>query len=48
MGWGFLAALLLITGRSEPSRESRVVVLGPCCGPAARPAEPSGEREAGG
>jgi hypothetical protein len=48
MEWGILAALLLMTGRSEPSHEPRLVVLGPCCGPAARPAEPGGEREAGG
>jgi hypothetical protein len=47
MEWGILAALLLMTGRSKPSHEPRLVVLGPCCGPAARPAKPGGEREAG-
>ena len=48
MEWGILAALLLTTGHSEPSHELRLVVLGPCCGPAVGPAEPGGEREAGG
>jgi hypothetical protein len=48
MEWSILAALLLMTGRSEPSHEPRLIVLGPCCGPAARPAEPGGEPEAGG
>jgi hypothetical protein len=48
MEWGFLAALLMMTGSSEPSREPRLIVFGPCCGPAARQAEPGGDREAGG
>jgi hypothetical protein len=41
---GILAALLPMTGRSEPSQEPRLAVLGPCCGPA----EPGGEPKAGG
>jgi hypothetical protein len=44
MEWGILAALLLMTGPSQPSHEPRVVVFGPCCGPA----EPGAEPEAGG
>jgi hypothetical protein len=48
MEWGILASLLLMTGHSEPSQEPRLVVLGPCCGQPARPAEPGGEPEAGG
>ena len=48
MQWGLLAALLIMTGRSEPSREPQLVVFGPCCSPLARHAEPGGEREAGG
>ena len=47
MQWGFLAALLMMmTGRSEASREPQLVVLGPCCGPPARQAEFAGELEA--
>jgi hypothetical protein len=48
MQWGFLVALLMMTGRSEASRKPQLIVLGPCCGPPARQAEPGGEREAGG
>jgi hypothetical protein len=48
MEWGILTALLLMTGPSQPSHEPRVVVFDPCCGPVAGPAEPGGEREAGG
>jgi hypothetical protein len=48
MEWGFMAVLLLMTDRGEPSHEPRLVVLGPCCGPPARRAQPGGEREAGG
>ena len=48
MEWGILAALLLIIGHNEPSREPRLIVLAPGSGPATRPAELGGEAEAGG
>lgn len=48
MEWEILAALLLINGPGEQSHEPRLVVVGPCCGPPTRQAEPGGEREAGG
>lgn len=48
MEWGILAALLLMIGPSEPSHKPRLVVLGPCCSPQDRQAEPDSEPEASG
>jgi hypothetical protein len=49
MEWGILAALLLLLNcPGDQSREPRLVIFGPCCGPPARQAEPGSEPEAGG